>query len=235
MLDQAFDELKKYDWGVDPKVLRPIDEAVVKCCGDDAARAKLEERLAAALASDAPRPAKDYVCRKLMLIGSSACVPALAALLGDKDLSHMARYALERIPTGEAAAALRDAAGKLSGALKAGAISSLCSRGDAASAAMLGGLVGDSDEAVAKAAAAALGSIGNGDAAAALAKANASGAEAKLAATDAKLACAENLVEAGKKTEALAIYKSLSGDDQPKHVSLAAKRGVLACLGSKAE
>lgn len=235
MLDQAFDELNKYDWGVDPKVLRPIDEAVVKCHGDEGARAKLEERFAAVLSSDAPRSAKDYVCRKLMLIGSAACVPALAALLGEKELSHMARYALERIPAGEAAEALRDAAGKLSGALQAGAISSLCSRGDAGSVSVLGGLVGDSDAAVAKAAAAALGSIGNGDAAAALAKADAKDAEAKVATTDAKLACAENLVSAGKKTEALAIYKSLSGDDQPKHVSLAAKRGVLACLGSKAE
>ena len=28
MLDQAFDDLKTYDWGVDPKVLKPIDDAV---------------------------------------------------------------------------------------------------------------------------------------------------------------------------------------------------------------
>ncbi len=33
-----------------------------------------------------------------MVIGTAESVPALAALLPDKDLSHMARYALERIP-----------------------------------------------------------------------------------------------------------------------------------------
>ena len=68
MLDKAFDELKKYDWGVDPKVLGPIDEAVVASHGNAGERAKLEERLSAVLASNAPRAAKDYVCRKLMRI-----------------------------------------------------------------------------------------------------------------------------------------------------------------------
>ena len=28
MLDQAIEALKTYDWGVDPKVIRPIDEAI---------------------------------------------------------------------------------------------------------------------------------------------------------------------------------------------------------------
>ena len=66
--------------------------------GDAAARKELETRLAAVLDSGGSRAAKDYVCRKLMMIGTAESVPALAALLPDKDLSHMARYALERIP-----------------------------------------------------------------------------------------------------------------------------------------
>lgn len=235
MLDQAFDALKTFDYGTDPKALRPIDEAVVKCHGDDAARAKLEAQLAAVLATKTPHAATDYVCRKLMLIGSAACVPALAELLPHKDLSHLARYALERIPGSEASAALRKALGAVKTPLDIGMISSLSARGDAESVSKLGELVGSSDAAVSKAAACALGIIGSGDAAAALAKADAKDAEAKIAVTDGTLACAENLVAAGKKGEALKLYKSLSGDDQPKHVALAAKRGVLACLGSKAE
>ncbi len=235
MLDQAFDELEKYDWGVDPKVLRPIDEAMVASHGDDAARSELETRLSAVLSTKAPRAAKDYVCRKLMRIGTAACVPALAELLPDRDLSHMARYALERIPASEAAAALRNAIGRIKNPLSIGMISSLCSRGDAESVSVLADLVGDSDAALSKAAACALGSIGNSDAAAALVKAEAKDAEVNVAIVDAKLACAENLVAAQRKAQALIIYKSLSGDDQPKHVSLAAKRGMLACLGSKSE
>ena len=60
-----------YDWGQDRNVLKPIDDAVVASHEDAAARKDLEKRLADALKADAPRAAKDYVCRKLSLIGSA--------------------------------------------------------------------------------------------------------------------------------------------------------------------
>ena len=140
MLDQAFEALKTYDWGTDRKALNPIDEAVVATQDDAAARKELETRLAAVLKTDVSRDAKDFVCRKLMVIGTAASVPALAALLPEKEHSHMARYALERIPAAEAAQALRDALPKLSGELKVGVIGSLGVRGDAASVPASGGL-----------------------------------------------------------------------------------------------
>ena len=56
---------------------------------------------------------------------------------------------------------------------------------------------------------------------------------AKQAATDARFACAEALLAAGKKDEALAIYKTFVGPDQPKQAKLAATRGMLACAGKK--
>jgi hypothetical protein len=46
---------------------------------------------------------------------------------------------------------------------------------------------------------------------------------------DSRLGCAENLLADGKKVEAMAVYKSLAGDDQPHQVRAAAKRGLLAC------
>ena len=95
--------------GPGPQRLKPIDDAVVAAHGDAAARKELETRLAAVLKTGASRDAKDFVCRKLMIIGTAESVPALAGLLADKDLSHMARFALERIPGPEAAQALRDA------------------------------------------------------------------------------------------------------------------------------
>lgn len=233
MLDQAFDALKKYDWGTDPKVLKPIDEAVVTCQGDAAARKELETRLAAVLKTDAPRDAKDYACRKLMLIGTAESVPALAALLTEKDHSHMARYALERIPAPEAARAMRDALPKLSPELKVGAISSLGVRRDAASVSALGALLSDTDGAVAKAAAHALGDIRTAEAAKALSSGKPAAEGVKLAVTDASLSCAEGLLAGGDKGEALVIYKGLVGQDLPKHMRLAATRGMLACAGKK--
>jgi len=229
MLDQAFDALKTYDWGADRNVLNPIEEAVVATHGDAAARKALEARLAAVLKTDVSRDAKDYVCRKLMLVGTAESVPTLAAFLPDKDLSHMSRFALERNPAPEAAQALRDALPKLNGVLKIGVIGSLGVRRDAASVPALAALLGDADAAVAAAAAYALGDVGNVEAAKALTAAKPAAAPAKLATTDGSLACAEDLLAAGNKAEALAVYKSLTGEDQPKHVRLAATRGMLAC------
>jgi hypothetical protein len=224
--------LKTYEWGKDPSVLKPIDEENVARHGNAEARLELENRLADVLKSDAPQAAKDYVCRKLMVIGTAASVSALAALLTDEKLSHMARYALERMPAPAAAQAMRDALPQVGGALKIGVIASLGVRQDAASVAALADLLGDADAKIAAAAATALGDIQTAEAATALTAAKPSDAGAKLAVTDGLLNCAEAYLAAGKKADALAIYKLLAGQDQPKHVKLAATRGMLTSAGS---
>ncbi len=232
--DKAFDALKTYEWGQDRATLKAIDDAVAASHGDGAAQKELQARLAAVLKSGAPQAAKDYACRELSLIGSADSVPALAGLLGDEKLSHMARYALERMPCAEAVGALRDALSKTSGRVKVGVINSLGVRRDAHSTDALVGLLGDTDKEIASAAAAALGGIGNADAAKALGAFQAKAPkELKLAAADAYLACAEQLLADGKKPDAIKIYSALRKPDQPKHVQLAAMRGILAAAGKK--
>ena len=231
MLDKAFEALKTYDWGQDRNLLKPIDEAVVATHGDADARKQLENQLAGALATDLPYDSKQFLCRKLMVVGTAASVPTLAALLPDDKLSHMARYALERIPAPEAAKALRDALAKLNGKLKIGVISSLGVRQDDATVPELAKLLGDSDPTVARSAAHGLGAIRKPAAAKALSQGKVS-AEAQSAAADAKLTCAEALLADGNKKDALPIYKSLAkAAGQPKHVRVAATRGILACAG----
>ena len=233
-VDAAFEALKTYDWGTDRKLMQPIDDAAVATHGDAAARKELEARLAAGLKTGASRSAKDFVCRKLLIVGTAESVPALAALLPDKDSSHMARYALERIQAPEAAQAMREALPKLAGPLKVGVIGSLGARGDAASAPALAALLSDADASIACAAACALGHIGTPEAATALTDAVKKAPDAvKVAATDGALVCAECLLAAGKKAEATAVYKALAGEDQPKHVRLAATRGLLSVAGKK--
>jgi HEAT repeat protein len=232
MLDQALEALKTYDWGTDRGPLKPIDEAVIAAArGNEAASKELEAKLAAVLKTTVSRDAKDYVCRKLVMIGTAASVPTLAELLTDKDMSHMGRYALERIPAPEAAAALRDALPKVNGALKVGMISSLGVRRDTACVPALAALLADADANVAVAAAYALGDIRGADATKALTAAKPASAAAKQAVIDGSLCCAEGLLAEGKKAEAMAIYQSLGGEDQPKQVRLAATRGKLACAG----
>jgi len=245
-LDKAFAALATFDWGTgitipepgkppeDAGLLAPVENAVVAAHGDAAAGKALEARLAAVLQSDAPRAAKDFACRMLKMIGTAESVPALAALVLDKDLSHMARFALELNCTTEAAAALREALPKVQGGTKIGTIGSLGKRRDAASVAALAELLADADKTIARAAAAALGAIGTPAAATALCDCLKQAPEGlTAAATDACLICAERLLADGQKAAAVAVFKSLSGQDQPPHVRVAVARGLLSAAGKK--
>jgi HEAT repeat protein len=234
-LQKAFDNLKGFDWGEDiPKfhaLLGAIEAAVPASHGDAAARKELETKLAAVLGTSASRAAKDYVCRKLTIIGTAASVPALAALLPIRDLSHMARYALERIPAPEAAEALREGLVKTSGAEKAGIAGSLGVRRDAEAVSDLSALLADSDEMVAMAAATALGDIGTVESAKALQDASVSADPVKLRIADARLTAAEKLLAAGDRAGAKKVYTSLIASPV-KSVKLAATRGLLMASGS---
>ena len=235
-VDTAIAALKTYDYGTDRNTLKPIDDAVVASYGKAEARKGLETKLAAVLSTSASRDAKTYCCRILRVIGTAECVPALAALLGDKDLSHSARYALQSIPAPEAGKALRDALPKLSGSLKIGVIGSLAARRDTECVAAMAGCLTDTDKAIAAAAAHALGAIGTAEASKALTDSvKTASAEVKPSIADACLECAERLLAGGDKTTAIAVYKSLSGGDQPKHVRLAATRGMISAAGKKSE
>lgn len=233
-LDAPFAALAAYDWGADAGPFATIDKAVIAAHADATLRADLEKRLGAILGGGTSRAAKEYACRKLMMIGTAASVPALAALLGDKDNSHMARFALERIGGPEAGEVLRKALDDLAGDLKRGMISSLAGRRDTACVPALAKLLG-ADATLAAAAAEALGTIGTPEALAALAVADptAPGGLGR-AVVDARLACAERLLAAGRRAEAQAAYESLAaaarGKPAAKHVELAATRGILACV-----
>lgn len=233
-VDKAFEALKTYDWGQDRNLLAPIDDAVIATHGDAAACKALETRLAEVVKSGASRDAKDFACRTLRVIGTAESVPALAALLPDKDLNHMARFALQSMPAPEAAKALRDALPNVSGVAKVGVIGSLGAKRDVASVPALITLLGDADKTIASAAAGALGNIGTPEAAKALSGVVKTAPEGvKPSVSDGLLICAERLLADGKKPEAMLVYKSLAGEDQPKHVRLAATRGLLAVAGKK--
>jgi len=233
-VDKALETLKTYDWGSDRNALNPIDQAIVAAQGKAAALKPLEKSLTDALAGGISRSAQDYVCRKLRVVGTAQSVEALAALLSDEKTSHIARYALERIPDEKAAQAMRDALPKISSKLKPGMIGSLGTRRDEKSIKAFSKLLGDSDIQAAKAAAQSLGLIGTSAAAKELSKfAKKASANMKMAVGDASLVCAERLLGDGKKAEAVALYKKLRGDDQPKRIQVAAMKGMLTAKTKK--
>lgn len=232
-LNQAFEALKTFDWGGDRNVLAPIEQAVVSSAKDAAARKDLEKKLLATLGGNLNRAGKDFICRQLILVGSGDSATVLSKWLGSAEDAQLARFALERIPGSEVRQVLLDALSSVTGDQLLGVISSLGARFEPESIPALTRLLGGADEKVAIAAASALGDIRTADAAKALAAAKPSSDTLRSAVTDARMSCAEGLLAAGKSAEALLIYKSLTGDDQPKHVKLGATRGVLACAGKK--
>ena len=116
-----------------------------------------------------PAAEKAIACKQLAIVGTKECVPELAKLLSDKELSSWSRIALEAIPDPAADEALIEAAGKLSWPTSIGTINSIGVRKIGAAATdVLTKQLKDKNLQIASAAAVALGKIGNDDATKAL-------------------------------------------------------------------
>ena len=226
-LDAAIAGLSTYDFGEKTEALSAVADLVAATNARPAERRELMTRLAAVLASGSPRGAKDFVCRQFSAVGTASEVPSLAPLLVDANLSHMARYALERIPGPASDAALRQALGKVQGKLLIGIINSLGNRHESNAVGDLAKFLGNSDPAVATAAAGALGKIGPA-AADALSQALASAsAPVRTVAADSCVLCADQLAAQGKRDEAVAIYDRVRGSKVSKAACIAAIRGAI--------
>jgi HEAT repeat protein len=199
---------------------------------DDAGR---EAELLAVLRSEKPEADKALACKGLAVHGSAAAVPDLAKLLDNERLASWARIPLEAIPDTACDAALRDAAGRLSGKLLVGVVNSLGVRRDAAAVDLLAKLALDpeQDTAVAGSAAIALGKIGSVAAAAPLGTALASpAAPVRLAAAEGCVLCGEHLLAAGKTAEAVALFEAVRKADVPARRKHEATRALILARGA---
>ncbi|HPO13312.1 MAG TPA: HEAT repeat domain-containing protein [Candidatus Hydrogenedentes bacterium] len=191
------------------------------------------------LQSDAPVQAKGEACRTLSIHPDIAALPALAALLTDETLSHMARYALEPMPYPEVNPLLREALGKTSGRVKGGIISSLGFRKDTEAVPLLIPLLTDADLQVAQIAAGALGDIGVPEIVvpleAVIGQADAPAGN-RQACSDALMTYAEKLsAQEGPEVrrQAYDMYAFLFGhEDLSKTIHAAAMRGMILCLSA---
>jgi HEAT repeat protein len=185
------------------------------------------------LKSNAGQKAKADACRRLALVGTKDCVPALAGLLGDEKLAHMARYALEPIPDDAVDKALRKALATLKGRPLVGVIGSVGVRRDATTVDALAAFLGSSNSEVVEAAARALGRIGTDSAATHLESALKGAAKAtRPDVIEGLFRCAETLDAADRRPRALAIYEKLLGlGALPRQVYAGALRGVILAKG----
>ncbi|HZR20551.1 MAG TPA: HEAT repeat domain-containing protein [Verrucomicrobiae bacterium] len=192
-----------------------------------------EQQLIQVLQSNASLAEKDAACARLKFIGTARCVPALAALLADEQLSHSARYALEPMPFEDAGAALLEAVPKTKGLVRVGLIDSLAVRREASALPLLVQLIHGPDTRTDAAAARALGRIGGGDAVKALrACAHNSTGSLHAAAVDGLFRCGNQMLASGEHAGALAIFEQLDVSGEADQVRMGAFIGRVRASGN---
>ncbi|HUU90833.1 MAG TPA: HEAT repeat domain-containing protein, partial [Phycisphaerae bacterium] len=232
-VEQAFEQLKVYDYGQSRRPLAMLELEIARSSADPQQGRKMAERLAAVLTdAKATLAAKRFTCQWLPLVASDAQVPVLAKMLDTAETADMARRTLQAIPGEASATALRQALGSAKGNTLVGVVNSLGVRRDAGAAAALANLLRSRDKAVAAAAATALGQIGGQEAMAALEKAE-QGADPALLERlrDAQLRAAAS-GDAGP--AALRLYKRLGDETMPTRWRLAAMSGAMRVGGQAA-
>lgn len=222
------DALAKYTFNQSREPLARVEELIRKSSPAD--YPALETRLIAILkAPETSKDAKRYVCRYLTIVGSARCVPAVAELLTDPDLSHPARMALEPMAAPEAASALRAALPKVDAKLRAGILGSIGVRRDSLAVAAVAQYINDPDPWVAETALAALGRIGTPAAAQALAAAKVPPALSRALAR-AEIEAAAHLTSAGNTKLARQIFEKYLPANQPRAIRIAAAKGLVGAL-----
>ncbi len=202
-----------------------------------------EPQLIRVLQSGATPQEKDAACAQLKRIGTEACIPGLATLLADEQLSHSARYALESLSSPQAGAALVHALDTTSGLTRVGIIDSLAVRREAQSVPPLAKLLSAQQEAAAargdetKAAAAyALGEIATPAAVQALEIAQrTSSSPGHDSCVDALLRSANRWLTGGKTSEARALFRRIYAAETNEPVRIAAHAGLLRAAGPEAQ
>lgn len=224
----ALEQLKSWQFGKSREPLYQIEE-LIRSSKPEAYK-EIEHKLIAILKdTKTTKDAKRNICKWLVIVGSEECVSAVAELLTDPDLSNPARIAIEPMNNPAAGAALRNALQKVDGKLLAGVISSIGVRRDQQATPLLIKYLTHQDPVIAETAMAALGQIGNDEAVTALEQLrppqNLERARARSLAT-----AAFRLAEAGQKTRASAIFKTLFDSAPSPAVKITALNGLVNTL-----
>ena len=212
-----------------------VSLAIALTRGGQAAPASPGERIEqalAVLASEAPLEEKHQACRELAVVADGSAVPRLAGLLGDPDLAHMARYALEPIPDKAVDEALRDALNTLDGEQLVGVVRSIGVRRDDGATGRLGQMLQHTNADVAAAAADTLGRIASLPASEALRRALVTVPPARRPAVAAGcLACAEGFLRRNERQASIDLHDTLRTSELPEHQTTAATRGAILARG----
>jgi len=191
-----------------------------------------EKELIGVLKSDATVQQKARACQQLAVVGSKDAVPALAGLLGHKELGGYARFGLQPIDDPSVDDALRAAMGQLEGRLLVGVVNSIGVRRDAKAVKGLQALAANPAKGAAPEALMALGMITTGEAVATIRDVLVDGSPAlRAAAADAALVAAEHLLDAKRNAEAVGLCDAVRDADLPGHLRAAGAYGAMIARG----
>ncbi len=232
-LADPYSQLVTYDWAQSRRPLADIERQIREAKGPEDLRA-VEQKLIRVVANPkATYAGKQFACRMLRRCGSEACVDALARLLTDPKLSHMARFALQGNASPKAGQALREALGKVPDELKIGMLSSLGARREAQAVGEIASLLKNQNTRLVETAIRALGSIATPEAANALQRASVPASlEGRRA--DALMMCADRMRADGKTDQAVAIYSRVLDNAPTAATRGAALRGLALAQGVEA-
>lgn len=217
----VWEDLAKYKMGdgTEPPLPVEVQAKIVTTPVDQ--MGTIEDSLIKIIESKESTPdSKWFSCRMLQRIGTDKCVPVLAALLCDEQMSHFARLTLERMKdSDQAGKALRDALEKASDKLKPGIMGSIAARRDEDAVKEIAKLISSSDSAVVKGALSSLGKIGGKKASKVLAKAEVA-EDMQPVRLDAMLVCAESTGDSD-------VYEDIYSKEKSDTHRAAALRGLL--------
>ncbi len=235
-LEESIETLRVYEYGKSRGIdLNWVEQQIGLASVDGAVRTRVEDAVIASLAEAKTNDAKQFLCRQLVTIGSARCVPQLASMLTDAEMSHMARYALGRVEAPEAGEALHEALDNTTGKTKAGVINTLVQSDYTAAATDIVGLVNDPDDDVAIAAIRGAGRFGGKPAVTVLRGMRPSATEdIQVEIDSALLNCARGLIQDGDKAAAAEIYREYHTGEYPEHLRTAGLQGLVEVSGSGA-
>jgi HEAT repeat protein len=199
--------------------------------GNEQARNEFARAIASQIGGDRPKAIQIYLIEQLQLAGTKAVIETLGKALLDQELCDTAARALTSIRDG-AAEQLLSALPKVQGRRRLSIINSLAVIRAERAAETFKQALSDPDPDVRIAAAWGIARIGDGSAFDTLLRcAEAHQRWERINQADACLALAENLVAAGKESDAAAIYAHLlktKTDPSERHIREAAERGLAA-------
>jgi HEAT repeat protein len=228
-LESILKDLQSYDFASGVGAPMRLHAYVFTQKGNPQARKETEAALIKFVQGSPAPGGLMAACRALRLIGGPGSVPVLAALVLKADTTDPARYALERIPGGEADQALLAALDKTQGNIRRGIVFSLGERKSAAVVPALVRIAGGKDAALAADAVKALGKTGGPESIKGLTAAlGQAGAPLRSEIASALLLAAEGALAAGDKAAAAAAYDRVFAANVSPTSRQAAFKGKIA-------